>query len=52
MVKQRKKAKAAKSVVFKKKDGSSVSFKACYTRSKQPAASNKRKSSDMWGGRF
>ena len=38
MVKERKKAKAGKSMVFKKKDGSSVSFKASYTRSKQPAA--------------
>jgi len=33
MVKERKKRKAGKSVVFKKKDGFGVSFKARYTRS-------------------
>jgi len=46
MVKERKKGKAEKSVVFKKKDGSAVSFKARYSRSKTPAASNMNKSSD------
>jgi len=34
-----------------KRDGSAVSFRARFTRSKQPAASNKRKSSDT-GGRL
>ena len=33
MVKERKKGKADKSVVFKKKDGTGVSFTARFTRS-------------------
>jgi len=41
-----KEGKGCLSVVFKKNDGSAVCFKARFTRSKTPAGSNKRKSSD------
>jgi len=50
MVKERKKGKAGKAVVFQKRVGSSVTFKAKVTRSKPPTAPNKRKSSDTGEG--
>ena len=52
MVKERKKGKPSKSMVFKKKDGTGGSFKARFTRSKHRPESNKLKSSDRGGGGY